>query len=47
MENLTTTELIKEVSNIIGNGKSSQDDLKKLSQLRWYLSIKYRDTNME
>lgn len=47
MENLSTAELIKEVSNIIGNGKSSQDDLKKLTQLRWFLSLKYRDTNME
>ena len=47
MENLNINELIKEVSDIIGNGKSSQDDLKKLTQLRWYLSIKYRDTNME
>lgn len=46
MEELTTDELIKEVSHIIGGGRTTPEDIKKLTQLRWYLSIQYRNTNM-
>lgn len=47
MEARTKEELIKEATRIIGGGRSTQEDIKILTQIRFFLSIHYKDTNME
>ena len=47
METLSITELIKEATHIIGGGRTTPEDIKKLTQIRWFLSIQYKNTNME
>lgn len=47
METLSIAELIKEATYIIGGGRTTPEDIKKLTQIRWFLSIQYKNTNME
>jgi len=47
METRTKEQLIKEATRIIGWGRSTTEDIKTLTQLRFFLSIHYKDTNME
>ena len=47
METRTKDDLIKEATRIIGGGRSTTEDIKTLTQIRFFLSIHYKDTNME
>ena len=47
METTSVDQLIKEATAIISKGKSDKWSIKTLTQIRRYLSLAYRDKNME
>ena len=46
METRSLDHLIKEATRIIGWGRSTTEDIKTLTQIRFFLSIQYKDINM-
>lgn len=46
METRSLEQLIKEATRIIGWGMSTTEDIKTLTQIRYFMSIIYKDVNM-
>lgn len=47
MELQTLSELIKLATTIIGTWSTKKEDIKTLTQIRFFMALKYRDVNME